>query len=60
VKEYFASHQDQLKAVVFGTINPLPWPARESTGRTSSPGTAVMFGSEKYAREYNYRLFLPG
>ena len=55
VKEYFASQQDQLKAVVFGT-DQSPSLASKRVYWTNflNQDTAVMYGSEKYAREYNY------
>ncbi len=55
VKEYFTTHQDQVKAVVFGT-DQSPSLASKRVYWTNflNQDTAVMYGSEKYAREYNY------
>jgi len=55
VKEYFAAHRDQVKAVVFGTDqSPSLASKRVYWMNFLNQDTAVMFGSEKYAREYNY------
>jgi KDO2-lipid IV(A) lauroyltransferase len=55
VKEYFAGHQDQVIAVIFGT-DQSPSLASKRVYWTNflNQDTAVMYGSEKYAREYNY------
>jgi len=55
VKEYFATHKDQLLAVVFGTDqSPSLQSKRVYWTNFLNQVTAVMYGSEKYAREYNY------
>lgn len=55
VKEYFATHQDEIKAVVFGTDqSPSLQSKKVYWTNFLNQDTAVMFGSEKYAREYNY------
>jgi len=61
VKEYFAETRDLLKAVAFGAD-------QSPSGRTKrvhwmtflNQETAVMFGTEKYAREYNYPVIFTG
>ena len=55
VKDYFTATKDLIKAVIFGTD-------QSPSGRTKraywttflNQETAVVFGTEKYAREYNY------
>jgi KDO2-lipid IV(A) lauroyltransferase len=55
VKEYFIENKDLVKCIIFGTD-------QSPSGRTKrvywtnflNQDTAVMFGSEKYAREYDY------
>jgi KDO2-lipid IV(A) lauroyltransferase len=55
VKTYFAENKDLLKAIIFGAD-------QSPSGRTKrvhwmtflNQDTAVMFGTEKYAKEYNY------
>jgi KDO2-lipid IV(A) lauroyltransferase len=61
VKKYFAENRDLLKAVIFGTD-------QSPSGRTKrvywtsflNQDTAVMFGSEKYAKEYEYPVIFAG
>ena len=61
VKEYFSENKDLLKAVAFGAD-------QSPSGRTKrvywttflNQETAVMFGTEKYAREYNYPVIFAG
>jgi KDO2-lipid IV(A) lauroyltransferase len=58
VKEYFVTHQDQLSAVIFGTDqSPSLQSKRVYWTNFLNQDTAVMYGSEKYAREYNYPVF---
>jgi len=61
VKQYFAENKDLLKAVIFGAD-------QSPSGRTKrvhwttflNQDTAVMFGTEKYAKEYNYPVIFAG
>jgi len=55
VKEYFASHQDQIMAVIFGTDqSPSLQSKKVYWTNFLNQDTAVMYGSEKYSRQYNY------
>jgi KDO2-lipid IV(A) lauroyltransferase len=55
VKEYFRTNSDQLLAVVFGTDqSPSSGTKRVYWTTFLNQETAVMYGSEKYAREYNF------
>ena len=61
VKTYFAENKDLLKAMIFGAD-------QSPSGRTKrvhwmtflNQDTAVMFGTEKYAKEYNYPVIFAG
>jgi KDO2-lipid IV(A) lauroyltransferase len=55
VKAYFAGHKEQLMAVIFGTDqSPSSSTRRVYWTNFLNQETAVMYGSEKYAREYNF------
>jgi len=61
VKQYFADTKDLLKCVIFGAD-------QSPSGRTKrvhwmtflNQDTAVMFGTEKYAKEFNYPVIFAG
>jgi KDO2-lipid IV(A) lauroyltransferase len=55
VKKYFEQNKDKLTATVFGA-DQSPSATKKKTywTRFLNQDTAVMFGSEKYAKEYNY------
>lgn len=55
VKSFFRDKKDLIKAVVFGTDqSPSPHTKKVYWLNFMNQDTAVMFGSEKYAKEYNY------
>ncbi|MCO6476259.1 MAG: lysophospholipid acyltransferase family protein, partial [Phaeodactylibacter sp.] len=58
VKDYFCENKDQVKAVIFGS-DQAPSPSTKRVYWTSflNQDTAVMYGAEKYAREYDYPVF---
>jgi len=61
VKSYFAANKDILKAIVFGTDqSPSPHAKRVYWMEFLNQDTAVMFGSEKYAKEFNYPVIYAG
>jgi KDO2-lipid IV(A) lauroyltransferase len=61
VKEYFSENKDQLKAVIFGTDqSPHGRSKRVYWTNFLNQDTPVMFGSEKYAKEYNYPVIFAG
>jgi len=61
VKQYFDENKDLLKCIIFGAD-------QSPSGRTKrvhwmtflNQDTAVMFGTEKYAKEYNYPVIFAG
>ncbi len=61
VKTYFKDHKDQLEAFIFGTDqSPSPHTKRVYWTNFLNQDTAVMFGSEKYANEYDYPVIYAG
>jgi KDO2-lipid IV(A) lauroyltransferase len=61
VKEYFSENKDLLKAVAFGADQSPSGRAKRVYWTTFlNQETAVMFGTEKYAREYNYPVIFAG
>jgi KDO2-lipid IV(A) lauroyltransferase len=55
VKSYFAENKDLCKAVIFGSDqSPSPHAKRVYWTTFLNQETAVQFGAEKYAKEYNY------
>jgi KDO2-lipid IV(A) lauroyltransferase len=55
VKEYFVENKDQLTATIFGTDqSPSLHTKKVYWTKFLNQDTAVMFGAEKYAKEYNY------
>jgi KDO2-lipid IV(A) lauroyltransferase len=55
VKTYFKDNKNLLKAVIFGADqSPSPHTKKVYWTNFLNQDTAVMFGSEKYAKEYNY------
>jgi KDO2-lipid IV(A) lauroyltransferase len=61
VKKYFKENKELLTAVVFGTDqSPGPNTKRVYWMDFLNQDTAVMFGSEKYATEYNYPVIYAG
>jgi KDO2-lipid IV(A) lauroyltransferase len=57
VKKYFAKKNDQPQAIIFG-VDQSPSPNTKKVYWTTflNQDTPVMFGSEKYAKEYNYPI----
>jgi KDO2-lipid IV(A) lauroyltransferase len=61
VKEYFAQKKDLLKAVIFGADqSPSGSTKRVHWTTFLNQDTAVMFGTEKYAKKYNYPVIFAG
>jgi len=57
VKRYFENNKNQPRAIIFGTDqSPSPNTKRVYWTTFLNQDTAVMFGSEKYAKEYNYPI----
>lgn len=54
VKEVFESERNNLTATIFGIDQSPPYTAKAHWMTFLNQDTGVLFGTEKYAREYNY------
>jgi len=54
VKEVFESERNKLTATIFGVDQSPPYTAKAHWMTFLNQETGVLFGAEKYAKEYNY------
>jgi KDO2-lipid IV(A) lauroyltransferase len=61
VKQYFVENKDKLNCIIFGADqSPSGKTKRVHWMNFLNQDTAVMFGTEKYAKEYNYPVIFAG